>query len=219
MQAGGYYKETVLDELPSLELAATAVALVLVLRAASLSAGGAGLLRRTRRVESGRARDLVGIAIIVGSMVYAIRVERASTWFLAACSLAVVAQLVGFYFRNVKQAQASAAPTTQPAADRTANGAADDSDDDDDDDDDDDNGCPNCGHATLIEFADTTRLLGGLSALTPVTAAVCPQCGALSGQVEDPGKIPVGDAHGTRLQKSPSGDDAEALQDPTEHDG
>lgn len=202
-----------LDELPSLELAATAVALVLVLRAASLSAGGAGLLRRTRRVESGRARDLVGIAIIVGAMVYAIRVERASSWFLAACSLAVVAQLVGFYFRNVKPARASAEPSVQPAADNPANG------DDSDDEDDDANGCPNCGHATLIELEDTARLLGGLSALTPVTAAVCPQCGALSGHVEDPGKIPVGDGHGTRLQKSPSGDDAEALQDPTEHDG
>ena len=202
-----------LDELPSLELAATAVALVLVLRAASLSAGGAGLLRRTRRVESGRARDLVGIAIIVGAAVYAIRVERASTWFLAACSLAVVAQLVGFYFRNVKQAGPSAAPNAQPVAGNRSE------DDDDDDDDDDNNGCPNCGHATLIELTDTTRLLGGLSALTPVTAAVCPQCGALSGHVEDPAKIPLGDAHGTRLQKNPSGEDAEALQDPTEHDG
>jgi hypothetical protein len=52
-----------------------------------------------------------------------------------------------------------------------------------------------------------------------VTAAVCPQCGALSGHIEEPAKIPVGDAHGTRLRKSPSGEDAEALQDPTEHDG
>jgi uncharacterized membrane protein YecN with MAPEG domain len=205
----------VLDELPSLELAATAVALVLVLRAASLSGGGAGLLRRTRRVESGRARDLVGIAIIVGAMVYAIRVERASTWFLAACGLAVVAQLVGFYFRNVKQAHATAAASAQPALGTPGNGE----DTDDEEEDDDANGCPNCGHATLIELDDTTRLLGGLSALTPVTAAVCPQCGALSGHVEDPAKIPLGDAHGTRLSKSPSGDDAEALQDPTEHDG
>jgi hypothetical protein len=207
----------VLDELPSLELAATAVALVLVLRAASLSGGGAGLLRRTTRVESGRARDLVGIAIIVGAMVYAIRVERASTWFLAACSLAVVAQLVGFYFRNVKQARA-AETSAQPAASNTSNGDGSGNGDDGEEDDE-DNGCPSCGHATLIELDDTARLLGGLSALTPVTASVCPLCGALSGHVEDPAKIPVGDAHGTRLRKSPSGEDAEALQDPTEHDG
>lgn len=206
-----------LDELPSLELAATAVALVLVLRAASLSGGGPGLLRRTSRVESGRARDLVGIAIIACAMIYAIRVERASTWFLVACSLAVVAQLVGFYFRNVKQTR----PAPAPSAQRQENGASTDQadDDDDGDDDDDDGGCPNCGHATLIELTDPARLLGGLHALSPVTAAVCPQCGALSGHIEAPGKIPLGDAHGTRLRKSPSGDDAEALQDPTEHDG
>lgn len=200
-----------LDELPSLELAATAVALVLVLRAASLSGGGAGLLRR-KRVESGRARDLVGIAIIVGAMVYAIRVERASTWFLGACGLAIVAQLVGFYFRNVKQPRAAEASPRPALGNGEVNDDSEASDDDDD-------GCPSCGHATLIELDDTARLLGGLSALTPVTAAVCPQCGALSGQVEDPAKIPVGEAHGTRLRKSPSGDDAEALQDPTEHDG
>ena len=200
-----------LDELPSLELAATAVALVLVLRAASLSGGGAGLLRRTTRVESGRARDLVGIAIIVGAVVYAIRVERASTWFLAACSLAVVAQLVGFYFRNVKQPPPATEPSTPSSA---SNAYAADGDDDDGDD-----GCPNCGHATLIELEDAARLLGGLNAFTPVTAAVCPQCGALSGQVEDPAKIPLGDSHGTRLRKSLAGDDAEALLDPAEHDG
>lgn len=208
-----------LDELPSLELAATAVALVLVLRAASLSRGGASLLRRTTRVESGRARDLVGIAIIVGAVVYAIRVERASTWFLAACSLAVVAQLVGFYFRNVKQARAAAEPSAQRSDNAPDSGKSTEQPNDEDDDEDDDNGCPNCGHATLIELTDTARLLSGLHALTPVTAAVCPKCGALSGQIEDPAKIPLGDAHGTRLRKSPSGDDAEALQDPTEHDG
>ena len=73
MRARGYYKENVLDELPSLEFAATAVALVLVLRAAQLSGGGAGLLRRRRRSDS-RARDLVGIVIIAGAALYALRV-------------------------------------------------------------------------------------------------------------------------------------------------
>ena len=135
------------------------------------------------------------------------KTRAASTWFLAACSLAVVAQLVGFYFRNVKP--------PRPAAEPSAPGSVVNADSEDDDDD----GCPNCGHATLIELDDAARLLGGLNAFTPVTAAVCPQCGALSGQVEDPAKIPLGDAHGTRLRKSLAGDDAEALLDPAEHDG
>ena len=199
-----------LDELPSLEFAATAVALVLVLRAAQLGNGGAGLLRRRRRGDS-RARDLVGIVIIAGAVLYAVRVQRASTWFLAACGVAIVAQLVGLYFRTTARARAAAEPSLEIS---TGN-----DDDDDGNDDDELYGCPSCGHGTLIELDDTARLLGGLSQLTSVTAVVCPNCGALSGQVEDPSKIPIGEGHGTSLRKSPSGDDAEALQDPTEHDG
>jgi hypothetical protein len=76
-----------------------------------------------------------------------------------------------------------------------------------------------CGHGTLIDLDDAARLLGGLDALTPVTAAVCPNCGALSGQVDDPAAIPIGVEHGTSLRQSPSGEDAEALEEPTEHDG
>ena len=197
-----------LDELPSLEFAATAVALVLVLRAAQLADGGARLLRRRRRGDS-RARDLVGIAIIAGAALYAVRVQRASTWFLAACGVAIVAQLVGLYFRTAARARAAAEPSLE-----IGNGADDGSDDDDEL-----YGCPSCGHGTLIDLDDTARLLGGLSQLTSVTAVVCPNCGALSGQVEDPAKIPIGEEHGTSLRKSPSGDDAQALQDPTEHDG
>lgn len=209
MRARGYYKENVLDELPSLEFAATAVALVLVLRAAQLSGGGAGLLRRRRRSDS-RARDLVGIVIIGGAALYALRVERASTWFLAACGVAIVAQLVSFYLRTAARARAAAEPSIEISSDGS---------DEDSGDEDELYGCPSCGHGTLIELDDTTRLLGGLSQLTPVTAVVCPRCGALSGQVEDPAKILVGEAHGTSLRKSPIGDDDEALQEPTEHDG
>ena len=209
MRARGYYKENVLDELPSLEFAATAVALVLVLRAAQLSGGGAGLLRRRRRSDS-RARDLVGIVIIAGAALYALRVERASTWFLAACGVAIVAQLVSFYLRTAARARAAAEPSIEISSDGS---------DEDGGDEDELYGCPSCGHGTLIELDDTTRLLGGLSQLTPVTAVVCPRCGALSGQVEDATKILVGEAHGTSLRKSLIGDDDEALQEPTEHDG
>jgi hypothetical protein len=204
-----YYKENVLDELPSLEFAATAVALVLVLRAAQLSGKGARLLRRRRRSDS-RARDLVGIVIIAGAVLYALRVERASTWFLAACGVAIVAQLVGFYLRTAARARAAAEPSIE---------ISNDDSDDDTADEDELYGCPSCGHGTLIELDDPARLLAGLSQLTPVTAVVCPRCGALSGQVEDPSKIPVGEAHGTSLRKSPIGEDDEALQEPTEHDG
>jgi hypothetical protein len=195
----------VLDELPSLEIAATAVAVMLVWRVLQLSRGDGGLRRRRARVESARARDLVGIALLAGAVVYAIRVQRASTWFLVASGLAILAQLVGLYFRVSARAEAKADPTVELAE-------ADDGEDDEP------QGCPSCGHGTLIEL-DAARLLGGLSQLTPVFAAVCPNCGALSGSVEDPTRIPIGEGHGTTLRESLSGEDAEALQEPAEHDG
>jgi hypothetical protein len=196
----------VLDELPSLEFAATAVALVLVLRAALLSRAGAAFFQRRARSDSGRARDLIGIVLIGGAVLYVIGVQRASTWFLVASGVAILAQVIGFLLRSLARARASAGPSVEV-------------EDSDGDDFDELNGCSICGHATLIELDDTARLLGGLSQLSPVTASVCPQCGALSGQVEDPSKIPIGESHGTSLRQSPSGEDAQALEEPTEHDG
>jgi predicted RNA-binding Zn-ribbon protein involved in translation (DUF1610 family) len=192
----------VLDELPSLEFAATAVALVLVWRAAVLSRGGASLLQRRDRVESARARDLIGLVFLGGAVLYAIATQRATTWFLAASGVAIVAQLVGFYFRAAARARAAQSPRVEV----------------DDDGDDDVLGCPNCGHANLIEL-DASQLLGGLSALTPVSAWVCPECGTLTGTVDEPSNIPIGSEHGTSLRHSLSGDDQEALEEPAEHDG
>jgi hypothetical protein len=197
-----------LDELPSLELAATAVALVLSLRVFVLLGREKGLVRGRARVESARARDLVGLAILAGAVVYAWRAGRATTWLLAASAIAIVAQLVGFYLRSSAAKPAGAAggqlsPSSEP---------------DGDDDDDGDDRCPNCGNAALVELVDADRLLGGLNALTPVSAAVCPACGTLTGQVEDASRIPVGAEHGTALRQA-SGAEPEPLEVPAEHDG
>jgi hypothetical protein len=200
----------VLDELPSLEIAASAVALVLLLRAYRLSrdADGSTLVNRRSRVESARARDLVGIVILAGAVVYAYSVARASAWFLIASGVAVLAQIVGFYLRSRgKPAEPPASPSrpsTGPELEIEEEELL---------------GCPQCGHGTLIELEDPSRLLGGLNALTAVSAVICPSCGSLSGHVEDPTQVPIGSEHGTALRQSPSGEDQEALEDPTEHDG
>lgn len=199
---------SVLDELPSLEFAATAVAVVLLLRAIRLGTGAA-LVSRRSRVESARARDLVGVAILVGALVYAFRIGRASTWFLVATSIAIAAQLLGFYLRN---RGAAAAVSARPPS-------LHDDPELEIDEEEDVYACPQCGHGTLLELTDPARLLGGLSALTPVVAFVCPSCGALTGQVEDPARIPIGSQHGTSLRQSPSTEDQEALEEPAEHDG
>jgi hypothetical protein len=192
----------VLDELPSLEFAATAVAVVLSLRALVLWRR-VGIMRGVSRVESARARDLIGLAILAGAVLYAIRIERASTWFLAAVGVAVAAQLLGFYLR-------AAATTSSPASPGDPEVELED---------DELRGCPSCGHATLIELDESSPLLSAFGALTPVVAIVCPSCGALSGHVDDPSRIPIDAAHGTSLREGPATVDREALEAPTEHDG
>lgn len=203
-----------LDELPTLELAATAVALVLSLRVLVLLGREKGLVRGRARVESARARDLVGLAILAGALVYAWRAGRATTWLLAASAIAIVAQLVGFYLRS------AAGKQTGAAGSQVSPGSELDGDDDGDSDSDSDSDerCPNCGNAALVELVDADRLLGGLNALTPVSAAVCPACGTLTGQVEDASRIPVGAEHGTALRQA-SGAEPEPLEVPAEHDG
>jgi hypothetical protein len=195
----------VLDELPSLEFAATAVAVVLTLRALRLR-HSAALDRRRSRVESGRARDLIGLAILVGAIGYAFGVARASTWFLVASGIAIAAQLAGFYLRT-------SAPPSAPASRASSSTPELEIEDEEL------FACPQCGHGTLIELDDPAPLLGGLNQLTPVVAVICPSCGALSGQVDDPAKVPIGAQHGTVLRQSPSSDDDEALEEPTEHEG
>jgi hypothetical protein len=197
----------VLDELPSLEFAATAVAIVLSLRALRL-ARSASLDRRRSRVESGRARDLVGLAILAGALVYALGVARASTWFLVASGVAIAAQLCGFFLRARPAPQQSATPSSP-----LASGPELEVEDEEL------YACPQCGHGTLIEIDDPAALLGGLHQLTPVSAVICPSCGALSGQVDDPARIPIGAEHGTSRRHSPSTEDQEALEEPREHEG
>lgn len=197
-----------LDELPTLEFAATAVAVVLVLRAARLGAGSQ-LVRGRSRLESARARDLIGLAILAGAIVYALRIGRASIWFLVAIGVAVAAQLASFYLR----------PRAEPPVASARPPSLHDGPELEFEEEDEPYACPQCAHGTLIEIDEPSQLLAGLRALTPLSAFVCPSCGALSGQVDDPARIPIGSQHGTSLRQSPSGDDQEALEDPAEHDG
>ena len=153
-------------------------------------------------MESARARDLIGVVLLAGATLYVWRTQHTTPWFLAASAVAIVAQLGSFYLRSAAP-EPPAGPTVEIDEDADEDLAI----------------CPSCGHAALIELEDTARLLGGLSQHTAVTAAVCPECGALSGQVEDPTKIPLGPQHGTNLRRSPGSEDNEALEEAAEHDG
>jgi ribosomal protein S27AE len=198
----------VLDELPSLEFAATAVAVVMALRALQLWRTAAPLRPRAR-IESARARDLIGVAILAVALLYAVRVERASTWFLSAIGVAIAALLSAFYTRAAASSAASGVASrggSDPTIEAEEEG-------------DEPSFCPSCGHGALIELDDPARLMGGLSALTPVAVAICPRCGALTGHVEDATKVPIGPAHGTSLRSAAPDAEREALEEPAEHDG
>ena len=159
--------------------------------------------QRRRNVESARARDLIGLVLLGGAALYVLGTQRASLWFLVASGVAIVAQLVGFFFRAAARARAEQSPSVEV---------------DEDSEDEELGSCPTCGHGKLIEL-DAAKLLGGLAALTAVSASVCPDCGTLTGAVERPENIPIGDEHGTTLRQSLSGEGQEVLQEPEEHDG
>lgn len=186
---------------------------MLALRVGLLLGRESGLVRGRASVESGRARDLIGLAILAGAVVYALRVERATLWFLIASGAAFVAQLAGFYLRSASRKPASPGGSEREESSAAEHAAAVELGEEELD------VCPSCGHAALIELVDVERLMGGLNQLTRVGAAVCPSCGCLTGQVEDASKIPIGAEHGTALRQSPAGPEQEALELPSEHDG
>jgi hypothetical protein len=194
----------VLDEFPTLEFAATAVALVLLLRAAILLGKTSSLVGGEARIESARARDLVGAAVLASAVIYAVRVDRASTWFLIASGTALLAHCLGFYLRARARKLARRAPNPELPVTLSDLGDEDELDSDEEDDVEDEPAvCVRCGSSDALEVTDTTRYLGGLSALGPLSAVVCRNCGALSGQLEEPLLLGVGPEHGTRL-RSPS---------------
>lgn len=188
-----------LDELPTLEFAATAVALALSLRALILLGKSSKLVRGEARIESARARDLVGAAVLASAVVYAVRVERASTWFLVASAVALLAQLLGYYLRS--RAQKLPLARDARATPLTRNADEEDDDDEEEDEDEDANACPRCGGSDVVELTDSGRYLAGLSTLGRVSVEVCRTCGALSGQLENPGLLGVGAEHGTSSRK------------------
>jgi len=131
---------------------------------------------------------------------------------LVASGVALLAQLLSFYFRATALARANAAPSIELDKSVELDSSIDNELDDEL------HACPSCGHANLIKLDDTARLMGGLSELTPVTAWCAPlRCAQRLRRRPRP--IPVGQEHGTSLRQSLSGEDQEALEEPSEHDG
>ena len=144
-----------------------------------------------RRIQSGRARDLIVLALLGTAALYAWRSGLvASRWFYLLCCLgcALLAFAALSRTRLLARSSESAAKlrdvlvTTKKPGARAAVGDP----------------CSVCGALDEIVVTDPERL-GVPSSLEIEELRVCRACGALRGRLRDPSQVPIGPEHGTAV--------------------
>jgi hypothetical protein len=167
-----------------------------------------------QRVQSGRARDLVVLAVLLGAALYA----RASGlgvsqifYPLLAVGSALILWTV-FSRRRVlditRNARASLIEAAASAAVRPNQSALRSSIAE---------GCPLCGSLDSIVITDPAR--ARLTHLGIEAMTICRSCGHVVGEVRDPAAIAVGPEHGTDLAFQPPSSTGEALSEGEEPQG
>ncbi|HEY3233254.1 MAG TPA: hypothetical protein VGJ84_00970, partial [Polyangiaceae bacterium] len=167
-----------------------------------------------RRLQSGRARDLVVLAVLLGSVLYLRRSPLAvGEWFYPLAGAGALLIVIGFLVRGkivglltsaASALRAASLRLTGKAAPAALSGA-----------------CERCGASERIVFERPEQLtLGGALAKAELTElSVCRSCGSLRAALRDPNLVPVGPEHGTRVDQNqsdlPSG---VGLEEP-EHEG
>jgi hypothetical protein len=161
-----------------------------------------------RRIQSGRGRDLVVMAVLVGAAFYARSSELAvSVSFYVLLALGSVLLLWGaiarrglldFTRRASEELIAASAELRPSSADIPST-------------------CSSCGSPDQLSVLDPDRLDGGLK-LGLESLRICRSCGHVDGQVLDPAAIPVGASFGTHLVAAgPASEDS--LTDDEEAEG
>jgi len=169
-----------------------------------------------RRAESGRARDLIVLTVLIGAMAFAALSNLLVTrWFHALAALASLLVIVGYVMRSrlrrIERAQLSrigealtnmlqAAPGS-PSARRSLHST--------------DSSCSVCGESVFL-LAPETALGASLPALGIHELRICKNCGFVSGQAEDRAALAKGALEELSVRFSP---EDEASSDDTEHDG
>jgi hypothetical protein len=167
------------------------------------------------RAESGRARDLIVLAVLIGALAFAILSNLiVSRWFHGLAALASVLLIVGYVMRSrlraiervelgrigdavLRMLQASEAAPTRRSL-HSLHGA-----------------CGVCGE-TVFLMAHDAALGSSLPALGIHELRICKNCGSVSGQAADSAAL----ARAALEELSVPVDwDAEASSDDTEHDG
>ena len=171
-----------------------------------------------RRAESGRARDLIVLAVLFGAMAFAVVSSLIVTpWFVALAALASLLLLVSFAMRSrlrsIERAELTriaeslarmieAAPS--PSVRRSLHSI--------------DGGCVACGE-TLFLIAHDTALGTSLPALGIHELRICKNCGFVTGQAEDRLALARGALEELSVSIELPESDEEASSDDTEHDG
>lgn len=142
-------------------------------------------LELARRGESGRARDLVVLAVLLGAMAFAlVSALGVGSWFHGLAALASLLLLVGYVLRSRLRlseqvelgriadavARMMEAAPQQPAPRGSLNSI--------------DGGCPACGE-TVFLIARDAALGSALPALGIHELRICKHCGLVAGQAAD----------------------------------
>jgi hypothetical protein len=175
-------------------------------------AAQSAFVRTTRRVQSGRARDLILLAVLFGSLAYAFAGGlNAGAWFLMLVAAACLIVIGSFVLRSkVSSTLASclgellsAAATSQATAPEAVS----------------DGRCRNCGRAEQIVVSNAAALGPSPWGLGVEELRICRNCGVLHGKVRDPDRIPIGPAHGTALAVTLDPGEMDLASNPREHEG
>jgi len=169
-----------------------------------------------RRAESGRARDLIVLTVLIGAMAFAVLSNLlVSSWFHSLAASASLLVIIGYVMRSrLRRIERSelgrigeallrmirAAPTPQAA--RSSLHSID-------------GGCTVCGENVFL-LAHDSALGASLPVLGIHELRICKNCGFVTGQAEDRAALAAGALQELSVPVSP---DDEASSDDTEHDG
>jgi Flp pilus assembly protein TadB len=169
-----------------------------------------------RRGESGRARDLIVLAVLIGAMAFAVLSNLLVTsWFHVLAAFASLLVIIGYVMRSrlrrIERAELSrigdallamlrAAPSPRGAR-RSLHSI--------------DGGCTVCGE-TVFLVAHDAQLGASLPVLGIHELRICKNCGFVSGQAEDAAALALGALQELSV---PLDEEDEASSDDTEHDG
>jgi hypothetical protein len=169
-----------------------------------------------RRGESGRARDLIVLTVLIGAMaVAALSNLLVTRWFHALAALAALLVIVGYVMRSrlrrIERAELSRigealaamlAATPNQRGPRPSLHSID-------------GGCTVCGENVFL-LAHGAALGASLPTLGIHELRICKNCGFVSGQAEDAAALAKGALEELSVPYSP---EDEASSDDTEHDG